>query len=68
MRGLLRGIVDSFSQLMAALKGGAHRVELCSSLNEGGVTPLAALMQAAAQTGIPCHAIIRLRAGDFTYD
>ena len=60
--------VDSFAGLMATIQGGADRIELCCSLNEGGLTPSAGLMQAAAQTGISCHAMIRPHAGDFNYD
>ena len=60
--------VDSFAGLMAAKEGGADRIELCSSLNEGGLTPSAGLMQAAAQAGLPCHVMIRPRAGDLNYN
>jgi len=65
---ILEVCVDSFAGLMAAKKGGADRIELCSSLSEGGLTPSAGLMQAAAQAGLPCHVMIRPRAGDFNYD
>ena len=60
--------LDSLAGLIAAMKVGADRIELCSSLNEGGLTPSAGLMQAAAQTGIPFHAMIRPHPGDFNYD
>ena len=59
--------VDTFAGLIAAVEGGADRIELCSSLSEGGLTPSAGLMKAAAQTGIPCHVMIRPRTGDFKY-
>lgn len=65
---ILEVCVDSFAGLMAAKKGGADRIELCSSLSEGGLTPSAGLMQAAAQAGLPCHVMIRPRAGNFNYD
>src|SRR6056300_1646603 len=60
--------VESVAGLMAAKKGGADRIELCSSLSEGGLTPSAGLMQAAAQAGFPCHVMIRPRASDFNYN
>jgi len=59
--------VDTFAGLIAAVEGGADRIELCSSLSEGGLTPSAGLMKAAAQTGIPCNVMIRPRTGDFKY-
>ena len=51
----------------AAIAGGAGRIELCSSLSEGGLTPSRGLMQAAAKLGVPCRAMIRPRSGLFHF-
>lgn len=52
----------------AAKDGGATRIELCSGLEEGGVTPSIALIKAAVATGIPeVNVLIRHRPGDFIY-
>lgn len=57
--------VDSVDGLEAAIAGGADRIELCSSLALGGLTPGPGLMQAAANASVECHAMIRPRPGDF---
>ena len=59
--------VDTLDGVHAAKRGGAARVELCSALSEGGLTPSAGLMRAAAGTGIPCFAMIRPRSGLFHF-
>jgi len=64
---LLEVCVDTVEGLQAALQGGADRVELCSSLATGGVTPSAGLMALAAQLPIPVIALIRPRPGGFVY-
>lgn len=49
--------------------GGARRVELCSALCEGGVTPSAgAVMTAKKYEGLTVHCLVRPRGGDFLYD
>lgn len=59
--------VEDVAGLEAAMKGGADRVELCSNLAIGGLTPSAGFMTEAARLPIPIVALIRPRAGDFVY-
>ncbi|WP_103257688.1 copper homeostasis protein CutC [Tabrizicola aquatica] len=64
---ILEVCVDSLAGLAAAVAGGADRVELCSALELGGLTPSAGVMAAAAGCGVPVLAMIRPRSGDFVW-
>jgi copper homeostasis protein len=65
---LLEVCVETVASAIAAERGGAHRIELCSNLAVEGVTPNPALIeQVRRQVAIPLHVLIRPRAGDFHY-
>ncbi|KKB75918.1 copper homeostasis protein CutC [Devosia soli] len=64
---LLEVCVDTAAGLFAAHAGGADRIELCSSLELGGLTPSPGLMALAAETGVTARAMIRPRGGDFLF-
>ena len=60
--------VDSFASAMAAVRGGADRLELCAHLVIGGTTPTHALFrQVQRGSGVPINVLIRPRFGDFLY-
>jgi copper homeostasis protein len=65
---LLEISVETAEAAAAAERGGAQRIELCAQLRLGGLTPSEGLMQMArANVALPIFAMIRPRAGDFTY-
>ena len=69
MAGILEICIDSLASARAAIAGGADRLELCSALAVGGLTPYAALLeQIRRESDIPIRCLMRPRAGDFLYD
>ena len=68
MAKVLEICVDSLASARAAIRGGADRLELCSALAIGGLTPYEALLrQIRSESEIPVRCLMRPRAGDFLY-
>jgi copper homeostasis protein CutC len=67
MRRLLEVCVEDVAGIAASIAGGADRIELCSALAVGGLTPPASLIAEAAQAPVPVHLLARPRDGNFTY-
>lgn len=68
MSKILEVCVDSLASARAAAEGGADRLELCSALAVGGLSPYPELLRQIKQVCLlPVRCLMRPRAGDFLY-
>ena len=68
MARILEVCIDSLASARSAIRGGADRLELCSALALGGLTPYTALLhQIREESDTPIRCLIRPRPGDFLY-
>lgn len=59
---------NSFESALVAQEAGADRIELCTELNVGGLTPSYGLLEKVlSEVSLPVHILIRPRSGNFTY-
>ena len=69
MSYLLEVCADSVRSAVEAQAGGADRIELCSGLVIGGLSPSVAMFeQVKKNVDIPVRVLLRPRFGDFCYD
>lgn len=65
---ILEVCCNSIDSAVTAQKAGAHRIEFCTGLALGGISPSYGLLKEyAAQISLPTRILIRPRGGDFSY-
>ncbi len=67
-RAKLEVCAQDCAGFVAAHAGGADRLELCSALEVGGLTPSAGMIAFAARQSCESVVLIRPRAGNFSYN
>lgn len=65
---IFEACVETLEDALAAEKRGANRIELCSALDQDGLTPSEDLTRSCVQNlSIPVMAMVRPRGGNFVY-
>ncbi len=68
MKMTLEACVESVDEAIHAVENGATQLEVCSNLEKDGLTPeIALIKEITEQVNVPIKVMIRLRAGNFTY-
>lgn len=67
---ILEVCCGSWQSAVAAVEGGAERIELCQALSLDGLTPSLGLLQRLRERfpDLRIHVLIRVREGNFVYD
>jgi copper homeostasis protein len=65
---IFEACVETMEDALVSEQHGAHRIELCSSLDQDGLTPSYELtVQCVEQLSIPVMVMVRPRGGNFIY-
>ncbi|MCB9230197.1 MAG: copper homeostasis protein CutC [Bacteroidia bacterium] len=65
---ILEAVVDSHEAAQEAVRAGAGRIELCSRLDLGGVSPHVRTIRSCMKAiSVPLKIMVRPRGGDFVY-
>ncbi len=68
MKRILEICCDTLQSVENANEAGADRIELCSALSTGGITPTLSFVKKALEISvIPINILLRPRAGNFVY-
>jgi copper homeostasis protein len=66
---VLEVCIDRFSSAMAAIRGGANRLEVCGALGSAGVTPSIGFVEQCLELeGVSRMVMVRPHEGGFDYD
>lgn len=69
MKRTLEICCDTIQSVINANEAGADRIELCSALSTGGITPTSGFVKEAIRIShIPINILLRPRAGNFVYN
>ena len=65
---IFEACVETLDDALVAQARGANRIELCSALDQDGLTPSPELtMQCVSQLSVPIMAMVRPKGGNFVY-
>lgn len=67
MAHILESCCTSTEQALSAIRNGAGRIELCSCIEVGGITPPDSDISRAVALGTPVNVLVRPRGGDFVF-